>query len=224
MKALAFMMLILAMFVLAGTASADDVYFDEQDVEIDEGKLWDNRGRDIEIPANATFTLRVNVSAVDPDEWHNFTGIDIYLFTPDEYDNYDDGEGEEFATLSPPGWLESREGTFEWSKITEPEDVVLYLVIDNLNNTRENDAVPNRTVFMNINWSIIEREDIGPNGQEPTESDDDGDITTFLILAVIVLVVMMAIGMGVRRKGTGEDGEGPSEPEEEDYFGRMRIG
>jgi hypothetical protein len=220
MKALFFILLALAVVVLVQGATADE-YFNEEDVEIELNDTWE--GNRIDVPAGATFSIDIEVTGTDPPDDDNFTGVDIYLFTQEELDDYDDGEGDGFETLSPT-WWENRTG-IEWTKPPLDEDFSFFIVIDNLNNTRESDAVPNGTVTVDINWTVIEAEVIDPI--DPGSSDtSDGDMTSFLILAVIVLAVMMGIGMAVRRGGSGgegDDGDGPAE-EKEDYFGRVRIG
>jgi len=215
MKALSFILLMLAVVVLVQGATADE-YFDEEDVEIDEEDFWQSDL--IDVPGNATFSIDIDMTDPEMGDRDNFTGIDIYLLTADEFDNYEDDE--EFETLEHGSW-EHRTG-IEWSKPLEDELISFYIIIDNRNNSRDSDAVPNGTVTVDINWTVIEAEVIDP--ADPVTGDtSDGDMTSFIILAVIVLAVMMGIGMAVRRGGSGgDDGDGPEE--KEDYFGRVRIG
>jgi len=216
MKVGTIILLLLAVVVLAGGAGADE-YFDEEDFEIDEEDFWQSAL--IDVPGNATFSIDINMTDPKSGERDNFTGIDIYLLTEDEFDNYKDDE--EFETLEHSSW-ENR-NLVQWSKPLEDELISFFIIIDNRNNSRDSDAVPNGTVTVDVNWTVIEAEVIDPIDTGADTGTSDGDMTTFIILAVIVLAVMMGIGMAVRRGGSGGEGDDDSE-EKEDYFGRVRIG
>ncbi|HID74189.1 MAG TPA: hypothetical protein EYP43_03965 [Thermoplasmata archaeon] len=207
-------MFALLVLLLVATSSAGEEVSREFDLE--GGEYEEFR---LDVQANDTVTLDVSFSVEDPDE-NSTSAIDVYLIALDQFDEYDRNE-----SFDPVRAWEGRAGLNTFHKFDEA--MTVYLVIDNWDNNRSTDAEPGRngTITVNLTYNITSPE-------PPTLPTSDGGgnsnegFGTFLILATIVLVVFAIIGLWMRRRGSGEEGEdtGQEQEEEEDFFGRIRIG
>ena len=219
MRATATAIMALAFLFLATATAAgeDSSYDDEFDVE-----KWDYA--DIRVDVGDRQKMDIRISFTVPEDTDNTTShIDIYLLTEDQLEQYEANSS--FDSVWEKQYVSSVNSFYtHYGNAT-----TWYLIIDNTDNSRGNseEALPgkNGTVTISLHYTL---KDLPPPIVPPTDDDptDASDPTMFAILAAIVLGCFLVIGLAVRRRtrpGTGSGAE-PSEEEEEDYFGRVRIG